>query len=327
MDRFLAVEFTNPNTIQVGVFSTAIPSRRSRWQAVFEFLSAAAWAILLTICIGFIFPLYVAVSLVHRDGRKLSSSEASYQCFVFLYRTILEQGVRDDRLSHYQSGQILLISWVFFCIVLSTMYKSRLVSIMASPAHETVPNTFEELAESDYESYVQNDGGSLANYITASRSPTFRKISQRMMLETSVYKCIEFSLRPKTACVTYRDILAAVGNKNFTDRNGNLLYRKAPGTAFFLPVSFIVGKNALIKDTIHKEISRIIDVGLARHAQDAEVKNTWTQGKQWARSGNGPKQVIDDSMDESLKLQHVRRLSNASCNHHRCMRHVCRRKW
>ena len=307
MDRLAVVEFSHPNTIQVGVFSTAMPSSGHRWQAVFESLSLVAWATLLIICVGFIFPLYIAISLVlHNNGRKLSTLEASYQCFDFLYRSILEQGVKDHQLSHRPSGQILLVFWMFFSIILSNMYKSRLVSVMVSPVHEIVPNSFEELAESDYKIYIQNDGGSLTNSIRSTQSPTFRKISQRMILEKSIYKCIEFSLRPKTACVTYRDSLAAVGNKNFTDRNGNVLFRKSPGAAFFFPVSFIVRKNALIKDTIHTEMSRIIDTGLARHAQDTEVKNSWTQGKQWARSGNGPQQVIDDSMDESLKLQHLR---------------------
>ena len=117
---------------------------------------------------------------------------------------------------------------------------------------------------------------------------------------------LSFSLRSKTAWVTYHDSLAAAGNKNFTDRNGNVFFPKAPGTAFFFPVSLIVGKNAPIKDTIHKEMPRIIGMGLARHAQDTEVKNSWTQGKTWARWGEGPKQVIDDSVDEKLELEHLR---------------------
>ena len=305
MDRLPAVDYTNPNMFQAAVFSTAIPGTGSRWQAMFESLTLDAWAVLMSICTFFILPLYVAISLVH-SGKKLNAPAAAYRCFDFLYRTMLEQGVEDGLLSFHLSGQILLVFWMFFSIIISNLYRSRLVSVMVSPLHETVPSNFEELAESDYEVYIQFTGGAFSNYMRNTPSTTFRKISQRMILEKSIHECIQQSLKPQTACISYRDSLNGVGNKNFTDRNGNNVYRKAPGTAFFLPVSPIVPKGAVYKGTIHRAVSQIIDTGLAIYAQEMEIKNSWAQGKQWARSGNGPEEVLDDSADEKLKLQHLK---------------------
>ena len=83
------------------------------------------------------------------------------------------------------------------------------------------------------------------------------------------------------------------------------MYRRAPGTAFFLPVSPIVPKGAVYRETVHKAVSQIIDTGMAKYAQDTEIKSSWTQGKQWARSGNGRKEAADSPVDERLRLEHL----------------------
>ena len=303
-DRFPAVEYTNPNLFQTAMFSTMLPASGLRYTAVFESLSGWAWALLLTICAALIMPLYVAISLVHGAGN-LTALEASYRCFDFLYRTTLEQGVADHQLSYKPSGRILLVFWMFSSLIVGNVYRTRLTSVMVSPLHETLPNNFEELAESNYKIYVQYTGGAFTNSLKNTPSATFQKISQRMILEKSIHQCIQFSLIPNTACIAYRVSLNGVGNKNFTDREGNRLYRTAPGTAFFLPVSPIVPKGAVYKEAIHRVVSQIVDTGLSKRAQDAEIRSSWIQGRKWAaRSGDGHK-AADNALDGRLKMAHL----------------------
>ena len=305
-ERYLAVDYMTPNSIQCSVFSTAMPTNKVKWQAVFQSMSIESWLILAAICMGFILPLYMGVYMLHRNCDTPGAVSGVLNCLDFLYRSVLEQASGPERLFPQISGRILLGSWLYFSILLGNAYKSRLVSVMVSPVNEIIPNSFEELAASDYTIYTHFAGGALSKVIQTTPSATFRKISKRMILEKSMVKCIEFSLRPKTACISYYDNLNGEGNKNFTDRNGNTLYRKSPGTAFMFPVSVILPLKAPYRDAVNKVILHLIDTGVTQRMLDTEIKALWTQGKRWATATESARIAVSASDDsgDALKFQH-----------------------
>jgi len=63
--------------------------------------------------------------------------------------------------------------WLCFTLVVTTIYRSKLVSLLAFPIMEKLPQTFEELVASDYHVAFVRHGDSAYNTLKASTDPVY----------------------------------------------------------------------------------------------------------------------------------------------------------
>jgi len=158
------------------------------------------------------------------------------------------------------------------------------MSNMVTPSVEIGPETFEDLAKAGKTKiYFHYTGGALAKLFENSKSPTFAEISKKWISEPSIFKCIQKTLKSRTACVSYRDNLSSETNRNFTDHHGNRLVKRTVAKAFHLSVCMLVPKSAVYKESMDEIVKQQAVMGLTDHYVYQEIQLALDQGKAWAR--------------------------------------------
>jgi hypothetical protein len=296
LDRYEVVHFLTANTIQFIQFVTPLPKARTKWQAIFRSFTPNSWSFIFITCYCFLFPAFifsyfishhfkvkVKVKVNGREGRYILRAAVG-EGLGFIMRPLLEQPFSRAQMLRSGGGTVLLGAWMFSAIIFGTAYKSILMSNMVTPLTEEVPDTYADLAAAkDYKIYLHYVGGTLPKLFGESRSSVFQDLSRRFILEKSIFKCIKYALNSKAACLSYRDNIGAEVNRNFSDRYGNLLVRKASDTAFNLPVSILIPKTALYKEAMNWVVRQQVDMGLTEYYVNYELKLALDQGKKWAK--------------------------------------------
>jgi hypothetical protein len=116
--------------------------------------------------------------------------------------------------------------WLFFVLVLTTLYRSKLVSLLAFPYIESLPRDFEELAYSSYKVGFMKSGDSAYNTLAASTDPVYVKLLKEMeIVEGKVgLKCLEKVVtQRKYGCIAYDFALRYLTEKNLSDADSRKL--------------------------------------------------------------------------------------------------------
>jgi hypothetical protein len=93
---------------------------------------------------------------------------------------------------------------MFFGMIITCAYRSKLFSFLISPTILTPPSTFKELADSDYTWGMKSLGGVALLFITQSPIHYIRDIGSNMEIYTDKYSCLDKTFHGKFTCIIYK---------------------------------------------------------------------------------------------------------------------------
>ncbi|CAL8072510.1 unnamed protein product [Orchesella dallaii] len=313
--RYLTVGYAYPLTFEFVTFATGEPAPYFTWRAIYRPLSVGSWIFVILCCVLIIIvfiSMYtcrkyylVQEEIFENDGVGGNQSKFIKASTAFMLKALLEQG--DDTLfltsvASWIKG--LCLSWLLFVLIVTTAYKSKLVSFLAFPNVVQPPTTYEELAESNYKIVLQYTGA-LYQVLKASTSPTFENIVSRMERENSVSKCFKKVIDQKAACISWENIMTYVTHKNFSDKHGRVPMVKATSKAYFMMGAMIVRKRELFKREIDTLILSVTDSGIMEKWKDLDREFILGERKQWEKETNRTRISYSSNVDDTLTMQHL----------------------
>lgn len=327
LSRYQTVDFTFPITYEWLTFTTGQPSSFFTWKAIFRPLSFKSWALVGVSCaviiISFI-GIYWFSDFMERgsaltsDSNVLKENGNNFSVFSkfigisveFSLKALIEQGSES---LFSQRTKIALVSswfralclfWLLFCVIVTTAYKSKLVSFLAFPNVNQPPTAFEELANSDYSIILQYTGAAYQLFKT-SKSPTYMKIVKKMKIEPSDVACLKTVLHSRAACISWENIVDYVAQKNLSDKHGHVPLSKAAAKSYFLLGGIMMRKRTVFKREFDLYIKSAMDSGLMNKWKSLDKQYILEERKEWERNANQTRIDYTPPIQESLTIQHL----------------------
>ena len=305
-DRHKFVHYLPVPSFSSLVFFTKQPSHVIDWALIRKPFEPSLWSIVLLAAAGTVTVHLLVVRFLHlRQG-------GYYRSVGYVLRPLLEQGINDNYWMNFVTLEIVTVFWLFATIIVCTAYKAKLTMLRSHSPEEEVPNSYEELAHSDYGVYLHFLGGMFYKMLKSARNPVIQKISERLQPEKSLENCLNFVLKEKSACIAMDSNGAFKGYGYFSDPNGQLLIRKSVDRSFQALGAPAVRKNALFATGFAKTVRILLDMGLVVKFQQEEDRMEKTQGKLRGKNveqierlgltrddGDGPKAI---TLEEFLVL-------------------------
>lgn len=220
VERNKVVDFSFPITMSGMTFVSGNPVEVYTWKAIWWPLDINVWIATVISWAGAA-AVFSFRNFLITMGR-FEKFQQKQNGGTFLYTVFLGQ---DKTLySEEHSMRLLVAFWLIFGILITTAYGAKLVILISFPVTETLPETFDELADtSQNEFQVQIlDVGPAVVYFKHSTNAAVKKLSTRLHVVKSAKTClataIEDSHRP---CIIMRIIAGYVLQRYFMDFYSN----------------------------------------------------------------------------------------------------------
>jgi len=299
LNRALIVNFASPVSYGWLVFTTGIPQPFYSWKSIYWPLDNLIWYL------TFGFALLTSSTFVllwkFSQNRKYPIGRVTR----YLFALFLEQDDGNVEISDH-SSRVLLTFWLVFCILITTAYRSKLVTLISFPILEDPPNSFKSLAETsanDYQITLQYLRGAAYNVLRTSKNPTFVNIFSRMKLEENDAKCFQKSVGTiKHACISWSGLATFVRYKNLTDSSGYAPLVMAKDTSTFVSASFVFRKEEVFKEKFDVVISKATEMGLKAKWKDLDNEFVRMERYKWEKRENITRVVYEDGGGGSKPL-------------------------
>lgn len=180
-------------------------------------------------------------------------------------------------------------------MLVTTAYKSKLVSLLSFPILEDPPKTFKKLAIAEPHEYkitLQYLRGAAFSLLKTSTNPTFQTIFKRMSLEEDAAKCFQNAIgTTHHVCISWDTIAEYAYNKNLSDRYGNVPLTKAPDTSCFIAIGLVFEKRAVFKQKFDVVLSIAASMGLTEKWVQLDHEIVREERSEWERETNRTKPV------------------------------------
>jgi len=145
--------------------------------------------------------------------------------------------------------KLLLVCWGFYSLIITTAYRSKLVSELVSPTVETGPSTFKDLVESNYKIGFIRQGQAAYNTLASGDDPVYKVLIQKAKVFTGTgVDCIEMVMRKDDwACVAYDYAIQHAVAANLSQNDVNKLAFPSART-YNVFTSVTLPKNSLLKE-------------------------------------------------------------------------------
>ncbi|CAG7824796.1 unnamed protein product [Allacma fusca] len=301
LGRHRVVHYLTPNTFHLVTFITANPQPRPEWETIFLAFTIHLWFSFICVAVFLVYPTFVLAStFTQKDPQDFLT--ILINGVGYIYRAIFDQRWNRDKALKYYSIRLLSVFWLIGVLILGTEFKCNLMKLTVSPPLEQLPRSFNQLANSDYSIITHYAGGSLDRIVRTTHSATFDKITQKMKTEMSITKCLEETLKGRTACITYEDDAIIEGQKNFSDPFGHLFIHKAPISAFNFYASIILPREAVYIESMESTVSQIVDMGITKRFHDEQYDTSKMKGRRWAKRRKNQIPVYFDCYHHYEKL-------------------------
>ncbi|XP_035700587.1 glutamate receptor ionotropic, delta-2-like [Folsomia candida] len=173
----------------------------------------------------------------------------------FILTSYLDQGFAPG-IPKFTPLRCFIGLWFCFGIVITTIYKSKMVGLLAFPTLEQVPETFKELVDSEYQVGFPFHGNAAYNTLKASTNPVYVKLVKNMEIITgSGLDCLErVAKTDKSACILYLGSDAYLRAANLSDSDiRKLVY--APETVFNVFIGLILEPGSIYKEGFERWMS------------------------------------------------------------------------
>ncbi|CAG7717282.1 unnamed protein product [Allacma fusca] len=285
--RTEVIEYLPPVIFTTVRFFTKMPAHVPRWKLILEPFTASLW-LAIFLCLGVISVSYFCFIISEKKIRNIPLQSMSWGTMLrnsggFIFKPILEQDITDSMWDHIQILRLLATIWFFVSIVFATAYRAKLTTLRSIPLPEIVPETFKELAESEYKPTLHFVGGMIYASIEGSSNPVFKTIGKKLGLEKVLQTCLVEALQGGSACIAMDSITVYEGVKNFSNVDGNAVLRMSKDAFFSIFGGAALKKHSVLSQDFSRSIRRLFDMGIVKRLQDIELTRARQRGRLWAK--------------------------------------------
>ena len=284
LSRFYLIDYAFPLEYLTLTFTTAFPRKVRNWRAVLRPFSATLYAMIL--CSAVLFAVSFSIVIHISDRLRLSSTiprslssknfagevlghnehlshlvklEIDFlrnfpSSIIFLFATFCSQSMKSP--TH---TRLLSLLWLFVAIVMSTAYQSKVFYFMAFPPLETLPETYDQLANSDYKWTLWSGGGSSYSFFQKGTSPTYKKIFSLTETERDMTVCLKKGLRRKKACILYTEMAEFTIQSELSDRFGRSPIKIARQRTHPFIITVAVQKHSILRKSIDQFVQSVVE--------------------------------------------------------------------
>lgn len=221
------------------------------------------------------------------EGNKRSSkwNKGSYiNNIASLIRDILEQS--EDLPYNLPSSYMTFLSiWLLSCLVVSTAYRGKMVSLLTFPVYDRIPATFDELAtarEFDIDFHYFGNVGYA--YFKSSTNPSFIKIFNKMGKEPDPVVCMRRTLNKKSACIIFIATYDELLHRNLSDQYGKSPLKFTPHRGAMFPAGVIHQYKAPLSENFRRILHPAMEAGLIPFWQREDLNRVLQNKNKWQRS-------------------------------------------
>ncbi|CAL8111654.1 unnamed protein product [Orchesella dallaii] len=210
-------------------FVTGQPSKVFSALALFWPFDVDLWGCLVCAVIVSLLIFIVVFKLVARGYLYLDDSWSTGILLQSLLSPLIEQDFTDPTSS---TLRCFFAFWSFFAMIVNTLYRSKLVTLLAFPVLVDVPETFEQLAHSNFKVGFMKHGDSAYNTLAASTDPVYVKLIREMEIIRGVgLECLEKVVSQENyACIAYDFDVTYLMGRNFSDANSRKIVQPGART-------------------------------------------------------------------------------------------------
>ncbi|CAG7815696.1 unnamed protein product [Allacma fusca] len=201
-----------------------------------------------------------------------------------ILRPLLDQDVTDSMWNNMKIIRLLAAVWLLASIVFGTAYRAKLTTFRSIPIVEKLPETFQELSESEYKIVLHTVGGLLLASFDSSSNPIFKTIRKKLVLEKNLQKCLGNALEDKTACISMDSSTVYEGLKNFSSVDGNSVLHMSKDTFFSILGGAAIKKNSPLYGNFARVVRILLDVGIVKRLLELELLRARLSGRLWAKT-------------------------------------------
>ncbi|XP_021953519.1 probable glutamate receptor [Folsomia candida] len=287
-------------------FSTGLPIPFYSWRGVYQPLSREVWmGVGVSVMVGWV-TFIVLARLEYRHQRVWKPSIL----LEYAFATLLEQDppslTRNPSSSH--ALRTFTIFWLMFTILVTTAYRSTLVTFLAFPNMEQPPETFEELQSSTYAIGLQYIKGAAYQLLKHSKNPTYAGIFKRMSLEEDDVACFLKSVKSRYACISWDSIAEFVKHRNLTDKYGRSPVLRSPSCTFGIVAGLVMEKRAIFKTEIDQVFRWMVAGGILNKMNDLDVQFIRRERTAWLKEVGMERDSVSSMVGEkgskTLNLSH-----------------------
>ncbi len=222
----------------------------------------------------------------------------------YLIRALLEQCPDLPKYGDRISFKTFLIVWLMFSLVVSTVYRSKMVSLLTFPSLEHVPVNFDELALDKKFAVDFHYFGNVKTYFDSSTNPSYKEITSRMGKEPNIVTCMERAIRDKSACITFILTYKETVYRNLSDRYGNTPLKFVPDGAVFR-AGMIHQHKAPLSSNFKFVLATAMETGLMPFWEQKDLDEGLKNKNLWQRMNNIEGITWDDGNDSILHMKNL----------------------
>jgi len=222
----------------------------------------------------------------------------------YLIRALLEQCPELPKYGNSVSFKTFLTFWLMFSLVISTVYRSKMVSLLTFPTLEHVPVNFDELALDKDFAVDFHYFGNVDTYFSSKMRPSYKKILDRMGREPDPVICMDRTIREKSACITFILTYKETLYRNLSDQYGNSPLNFVPDGAVFR-AGMIHQHNAPLSSNFKFLLATAMETGLIPFWEQSDLIEGLNNKNRWQKMNNIEGLTWDSGNDSIL---HVRNL-------------------
>ena len=298
-ERESVIDFCVPFYFDFLGFVAPLPKEFPKYEAIFRPFSTHCWVLLLT-CLVLSGPVYSAVLKI---SDKLETKVGD--SFLYCLSLLLKNTTKDKlNLPQLISSQLLLVSWLVFCIIISAAYSGNLISFMTYPGTENPLNTAQDIIESEYDIEIYDYGGATRAAFEATENIIFQEIWKRKSFVKSVGPSVEKVIEGKTVFIDLLASLIPSIKAGYASSTGVDTVHIGRNTFFSFMQSWAYQSGGIFKEVFDEKILLFLAVGLTQKWEEDAIYEL--------KQSNQGKTTIITSGSENLRLNlenmHVRNI-------------------
>ncbi|CAL8071997.1 unnamed protein product [Orchesella dallaii] len=195
----------------------------------------ASWALLSATIYAIIFKIKANATRHHRSKKvNIFAGVASALAFPLIdqgnkYFELEKKKNKNDGKCLQAFNSLLVCLWLLSVLVLSSLYKSKIVSFLVHPTFLPMPETFQELIESDYEIWVPPGftKGSMRAYFDSMNNSFSNRFIARYNEGKTITQCFDvLKSDVNRACVAFDIFISGLANQVLISPQGQSMYRR-----------------------------------------------------------------------------------------------------
>jgi len=296
--RAKVVSFSFPVGSDRLLFMGHEPSVYFTWKAVYRPLTYLSW---LFIIFSSAITLIIYIGLLKISKESILYSQMTY----YIFTTFVEQS-RDTNFSTRGSVRYLAGFWLFFVLLVTTAYRSKLISFLMFPETSTFPTNMAQLSESEMHIGLHHLQGIAFEILKSSENSAYKKVYDKMKLITSDFECVEKALvNDKFVCIIWNTILNFRLQRNLSDTFGRAPVIKSASHITFVYHSFVTEIHCVFQKELAELANWSFDSGLVPKWWDNDRAFILNERKEWLTSENKSWPSYEDKSNDRLTTAHV----------------------